>query len=142
MNKYESIENLLYNYRMLKINIEIADNQLEELKDEDGMTGISYDGISTSSTNLTSNPTLNVAERNITKEELILKRKEKLEIKLNTLDRLIDGLSEIEKQIIIKKYIDGLQWWQVGYSVKYSERHCKRIRTDAINKLVVGLYGE
>ena len=142
MNKYDSIENLLYNYKMLKINIEIADNQLKELEKEDGMTGIAYDGIITSKTNKTGNPTSNIAERNITSEELILKRKEKLENKLNTLDRLIDGLNEIERQIIIKKYIDGLQWWQVGYSVKYSERWCKQLRTQAINKLVVGLYGE
>ncbi|WIV11380.1 sigma factor-like helix-turn-helix DNA-binding protein [Proteiniborus sp. MB09-C3] len=139
---YENIEGLLYNYNMLKINIEIADKQLEELKNEDGMTAISYDGIQTSATNKISSMTEIVAERNIAKEELIIKRKEKLLEKLNKLDRLLEELKETEQKIVSMYYIEGWQWWQIAYEVKYSERHCKRIRTEAIRKLAVGLYGE
>ena len=139
---YKNIERLLYNYNMLKINIEIADKQLEELKGEDGMSGIAYDGVQTSETYKFNSQTENAAERNITAEELTLRRKEKLENKLETLDRLIEGLNEIEKTVIEMYYIENRQWWKVAYKIKYSERHCKRIRSEAIGKLAVGLYGE
>lgn len=139
---YRNIERLLYNYNMLKINIEIADKQLEELKEEDGMSGIAYDGVQTSETYKFNSQTENAAEKNITAGEIINKRKEKLKEKLDTLDLLISGLNDLERQVIEMFYIQGKQWWQIGYAVKYSERWCKHIRTEAIKKLAIGLHGE
>lgn len=139
---YKNIERLLYNYNMLKINIEIADKQLEELKEEDGMTGLSYDGIQTSATNKISSMTEATAERNITAEELLIKRKNRLIEKLNMLDKLLEGLNEAEHEVIDMYYIKGMQWWQIAYKIRYSERHCRRIRTEAIKKLAIGLHGE
>lgn len=139
---YREIERLLYNYNMLKINIEIADKQLEELREEDGLTGINYEGVQISETYKFHSQTEDAAEKNITAEELILKRKEKLENKLEVLDKLIEGLNSIEKTIIKMYYIQGKQWWQIAYEVRYSERHCRRMRSEAIGKLAVGLHGE
>ena len=139
---YKSVEKLLYNYNMLKINIEITDKQLEELKYEDGMTGVSYDGEKTGKTYKFHSQTEDTAIRNIEVEELLKKRKEKLESKLDMLDKLTEGLNEVERDIIRMYYIEGKQWWQIAYEVKYSERHCRRIRSEAICKLAVGLYGE
>ncbi len=139
---YRNIERLLYNYNMLKINIEITDKQLEELKEEDRLTGINYEGVQISETYKFHSQTEDAAEKNITAEELILKRKEKLEDKLETLDKLIEGLNSIEKTIIKMYYIQGKQWWQIAYEVRYSERHCRRMRSEAIGKLAVGLHGE
>ena len=139
---YKSVEKLLYNYNMLKINIEITGKQLEELKEEDGVTAINYDGVSVSDTNKFHSQTEDTAVRNIEVEELLKKRKEKLQSKLDILDKLTEGLNEVEREIIRMYYIEGKQWWQIAYEVKYSERHCRRIRTEAICKLAVGLYGE
>ena len=139
---YKSVEKLLYNYNMLKINIEIMDKQLEELKHEDGMTSISFDGVSISKTNKIHSQTEDTAMRKIEAEELLRKRKEKLESKLETINKLLSGLNDIERKIIVMYYIKGKQWWQIAYEVKYSERHCRRIRAEAICKLAVGLYGE
>ena len=139
---YKSVEKLLYNYNMLKINIEITDKQLEELKHEDGMTGISYDGEKICKTYKFHSQTEDTAIRNIEAEELLKKRKEKLQSKLDMLDKLTEGLNDIERDIIRMYYIEGKQWWQIAYEVKYSERHCRRIRSEAIGKLAVGLYGE
>ena len=47
---YKSVEMLLYNYNMLKINIEILNHQLEELKKEEGMKGVAYDNVKISET--------------------------------------------------------------------------------------------
>lgn len=139
---YKSVEKLLYNYNMLKINIEITDKQLEELKYEDGITGISYDGVKTGKTYKFHSKTEDTAMRNIGVEELLKKRKEKLQNKIDMIDRLLEGLNDIERAIIEMYYIKGKQWWQIAYEVKYSERHCRRIRSEAICKLAVGLYGE
>lgn len=139
---YKSVEKLLYNYNMLKINIEITDKQLEELKYEDGITGISYDGEKICKTYKFHSKTEDTAIRNIEVEELLKKRKEKLQSKLDILDKLTEGLNEVEREIIRMYYIEGKQWWQIAYEVKYSERHCRRIRAEAICKLAVGLYGE
>ena len=73
---YKSVEKLLYNYNMLKINIEITDKQLEELKYEDGITGISYDGEKTGKTYKFHSQTEDTAMRNIGVEGLLKKRKE------------------------------------------------------------------
>lgn len=139
---YKSVEKLLYNYNMLKINIEITGKQLEELKHEDGMTGISYDGEKTGKTYKFHSQTEDTAVRNIGVEELLKKRKEKLQNKIDIIDRLLEGLNDIERTIIEMHYIKGKQWWRIAYEVKYSERHCRRIRSEAICKLAVGLYGE
>ncbi len=139
---YKSVEKLLYNYNMLKINIEIMDKQLEELKEEDGLTSIPFNGVSISKTNKIHSQTEDTAMRKIEAEELLRKRKEKLENKLETINKLLTGLNDVERRIIVMYYIHGLQWWQIAYEVKYSERHCRRIRSEAICKLAVGLYGE
>lgn len=138
---YKRIERLLYNYNMLRINIQIADKQLENLKEEDGMHAINYDKGKISNTFKVNCPTEETAIKNIEKETLIVEKREKLISKLETLQLLISGLSDIERKIIDMYYIEGKQWWQIAYEVKYSERHCRRIRSDAIGKLAVGLYG-
>ena len=139
---YKSVENLLYNYNMLKINIEILNHKLEELKEEEGMKGVAYDDVKISETNKFHSQTEETAINNIGLEELINKKKEKLQSKLDMLDKLTEGLNEVERDIIRMYYIEGKQWWQIAYEVKYSERHCRRIRSEAICKLAVGLYGE
>lgn len=139
---YKSVEKLLYNYNMLKINIEILNHQLEELKKEEGMKGVAYDDVKISETNKFHSQTEETAIKNIELEKLINKKKEKLQNKLDTLDKLTEGLNKVEREIIRMYYIEGKQWWQIAYEVKYSERHCRRIRSEAIGKLAVGLYGE
>lgn len=139
---YKSVEKLLYNYNMLKINIEITDKQLKELEQEEGMRAMSFDNVKTSETNKISSQTEDAAIRNIEIEDILKKKKGKLQHKLDILDKLIEGLNEIERKVITMYYIEGKQWWQTAYEVKYSERHCRRIRAEAICKLAVGLYGE
>jgi len=139
---YKSVEKLLYNYNMLKINIEILSHQLEELKKEEGMKGVAYDDVKISKTNKFHSQTEEAAINNIELEKLINKKKEKLQRKLDMLDKLTEGLNKVEREIIRMYYIEGKQWWQIAYEVKYSERHCRRIRSEAICKLAVGLYGE
>lgn len=140
---YKETEYLLYSYKMFKISIENMKNEIKYLEnEEDGMTGISYDGISTSPTHKFSSITEDTALAKSEKIDYLEHSIRRIESTLEGIDRALEGLSDIERNVIVERYIEGLQWWQVGYKVKYSERHCKRIRTDAINKLAIGLNGD
>lgn len=139
---YRATEKLLYNYKMLKVSIENMKAEIEELKKESGITGIDYKKEKTSETYKITQPTEEQSLRNITQEYLLRKRIEITQSKIDKIDRAINKLNEREKEIIKMFYIDGKQWYEIAFAVKYSERHCKRIRQQAIKKIAVGIYGE
>lgn len=141
MDKYKKVENLLSNYNMLKISIDNMKKDIEHLNKECGVNGISFDEVGTSPTNnissVVENTVLSISEE---KEELNIKIEDNKR-KIDSVDRALEGLTEVERTILEEKYICSRQWWEVAGIVKYGERHCKRIRTAAINKMVVGIYG-
>lgn len=141
-NYYKETEYLLYNYKMFQISIKNMEQEIEYLKKEDGVSGISYDGINTSPTHKFSSLTEDAALSNREKIHYLERIIEKHRRTIESINRAMEGLSEVERIILEQKYIEGKQWWQVGSVVKYSERHCKRIRTEAVNKLIVGIYGK
>lgn len=138
---YKETEYLLYNYKMFKINIKNMESEIEYLKKDDGMTGINYDGISTSSTNMINSITENTALSISEKIHFLERRICKENMTLEKIDRAIKGLTETERIIIEQRYIEGKQWWQVAYKANYGERHCKRLRSEAIGKMVIGIFG-
>lgn len=142
MNYYKDTEYMLYNYKMMKISIENMRNEIEYLNQNDGMSGISYDGISTSPTNECKSATENIALSNMEKRHYLERMIQRATLKIESIDRALEGLDKTERAVIEEKYINNKQWWQVSSVVKYSERHCKRIRTEAINRMIVGLYGK
>lgn len=142
MNKYKQVEELLKNYTMMQASIENMQDEIEYIKKEDGTTGINYDGVTTSPTHRFSSI---VEDTVLSKSEKMHYLKHQIEGAkglLERVDRAMEGLNEIEKAVIIGKYIEGLQWWQISGRVRYSERHCRRVRTEAIDKLVIGIYGQ
>ena len=140
---YKAAEALLHNYNMLKISIENAKLEIEEVKNKDiVIKGISYDGIKSSPTFEIKSQTEDITIKNIEYIDLLTKRIEITQNKLSRLDNAIDSLNEIEKQIIKMRYIEGLQWYQIAYKMRYTERWCKQLRTQAVTKMAVGLYGE
>lgn len=139
---YKATESLLYNYQMYKISISNIEKEIEYLEEEDGSKALSYDGISTSPTNKISSMTEETALAVVEKIEYLERIIERNTRKVESIDRALEGLTWIERVVIEQKYILGKQWWQVGAEACFSERHCKRIRTDAIRKMVVGIYGE
>lgn len=141
MNKYAKVEQLLSNYKMLEISIRNMKQEIEYIEKEDGMSGISYDGISTSPTNQCKSATEGIALSNMEKIHFLEHSIERATRQIEKVDRALEGLEEIEKQIINEKYINSRQWWQVAGIVKYSESWCKQIRRRAISKLIIGIYG-
>lgn len=141
MDKYAKVEDLLKNYKMVKINIKNIEQEIEFAKGNIGLKGISYDGISTSPTNEVKS-SVESTVLSIQEEVHFLERNiERLVMQLDKIDRALEGLEEVERTVVIEKYINSKQWWQVASKVCYSERWCKNLRSRAIRKMAVGIYG-
>lgn len=141
MNNYKKVENLLYNYKMLKISIKNIEEEIEYLDKECGVSGINYDNTGTSPTNKVNSIVEDTALSISEKKHYLQHKINEIEMQLNKIERAMEGLTDIERIIIEQKYIEGLQWWQIAGQVKYSERWCRQLRTEAIKKLVTGIYG-
>ena len=55
-------------------------------------------------------------------------------------NRGFKALNDIERQIVIGRYIDGLNWDDIAYKVYYSERWCRAVRNKAMEKLCLAMY--
>lgn len=141
-NYYKETEYLLYNYKMLQISIENMEQEIEYLKKEDGVSGISYDGINTSPTHKFSSVTEDAALSNREKIHYLERIIEKHRRTIESINRAMEGLTDIERKIIQEKYIEGKQWYVVAYDVNCSESTGKRYRRRAINKLSIGIFGQ
>lgn len=142
MNKYKKVEVLLNNYKMLKISIENIEEEIEYLDKECGISGISYDNTGTSPTNKISSIVEDTALSVSEKKHYLKHQIEGIKRKIESVDRAMKGLTDIERAIITEKYIEGKQWYVVAYNNDCSESTAKRYRRNAINKLVVGIYGK
>ena len=135
------MEDLLKNYKMMKINIKNIEEEIIFVKGDIGLQGISYDGVSTSPTNEIKSSVENTV-LSIQEEVHFLERNiERLVVNIEKIDRALEGLEDIERTVVIEKYINAKQWWQVASKVCYSESYSRAIRSRAINKLVKGIYG-
>lgn len=140
MDNYKRVENLLRNYRTLKDHIEIKKKELEELE-PDGVSAIELEE-RTSKTYKINDPVFQEAVAMEKEKEKIKKQIKKKEKIIGGIDFALEKLDYREREIIKLRYIEGKQWWQVGAEVHYSPRWCKEIRTEAINKMAVIIYGD
>ena len=126
---------------MMKIHIENTHQEIEFIKGDIGLKGISYDGISTSPTNEIKS-SVEQSVLSIQEKVHFLERDiERLVVDIEKIDRALEALEEAERTVVIEKYINAKQWWQVASKVCYSESYARAIRRNAINKLVKGIYG-
>lgn len=141
---YKEIEYKLYNYNMFKIGIENLKKEIEYLESDEvrSLNAITYDEERTGKTNKISNviesTMLSISEKILFKEMNI----KRLENKIQAIDRALEVLTDIEREVIKLRYIEGKQWYIVAYNVNYNERWCKELRKRAIDKLIIGIYGE
>lgn len=124
---------------MFKINIRNIESEIEFIKNDIGVNGVDYTGISVSPTNVIKSATETKALRMIEEVERLEKEVSVNQKVIDKIDRTINCLERTERIIVEEKYINSLQWWQVACKVGYGERQCRRIRNNAINKLVVGV---
>jgi len=141
MDHYKETEKILYSLNPLKASIENMECELEELKEgkDIGLTGtVITEKIGP--TNAFNSATENEAMYIIERQELLKRRIKATTRKVNRINRSIESLDNTEREIIAMRYLKGNQWWEIAYAIKFSERHCKRIRNSAIEKITIALF--
>ena len=141
MDNYSKVEDLLKNYNMKKINIENLKQEIEYVKEDTEMKGISYDGVSTSPTNEIKSIVESTVLGNMEKVSYLEHLIKRHQVDLDKLDNALEALEDVERTVVVEKYINAKQWWQVAIVVRFSETHARRIRKQAIKKLSIGIYG-
>lgn len=139
---YKETEYLLYNYKMFQISIENMQQEIELLKEEDGTAAITYDGIKTSPTFKFQSSTEDTALSVMEKIDYLEHSIRRIQNRLESIDRALEGLGVIERAIINKRYFEGKQWYEIAYKVSYNERWVKELRRRSINKIAIGLFGD
>ncbi|WP_186430896.1 hypothetical protein [Clostridium sp. BSD9I1] len=114
-DRIKEVENWLCNYKSTKAGI-------ESLKEE-------YEVLSNNSE----------TENKDIKLVLVDSRIKMMERKIEKIDRALNSLSSIEKEIIEYKCIEGMYYYEFTYRVYKSERQCKRIKKIALEKVAVAL---
>lgn len=125
---------------MKKVKIENLKQEIEYIKDDIEMKGISYDGISTSPTNEIKSIVENTVLGNMEKIEYLEHIIKRNQIDIDKIDRSLEALEGLERTIVVEKYINSKQWWQVSSKVRFSERHCKNLRNKAIDRMIIALF--
>lgn len=146
MNKYKCVESDLRKYKGKKAFILNAEKQIELLKEEPaGIKPIIYSDMPSSYGQFNSCIEDEIIDREINIEERIPELEKKImwaKELVERVDRSLEVLNETERDVIEIFYIEGLPWFKVTEKVNISQSGCKKIRTKAIKRLILPMYGE
>lgn len=132
-DRIKEVENWLYNYKSTKAGIESLKEEYEVLNDVGS-------GIDTSRESVSKTHKFNSEVENTAIQlALIDSRIKMMERKIEKIDRALNSLSSIEKEIIKYKCIEGMYYYEFTYKVYKSERQCKRIKKIALEKVAIAL---
>lgn len=137
-NFYRATEKYLYNYKFFKVNIENMKLQIEELEGS-YIKGMTFERAAGKGQK--TSPVEAMVIKNEEKKAKLKKKIKEIRSRIRRIDKSIQALNDIERCIIKEWYFEGKQWWQIAHSVKYSERHCRRMKTNAVKKISVALFG-
>lgn len=132
--RYNDIESWLYNYKIAEVAIE---NLKAELVVLDTLKSVNIEiegkGLGKVSSSV---------EDIQAKKEKIKSRIMVMESKLNKLNKALDALKEEELYVIKSFYINQERYKEIGNKMQCSIISCKRIKKKALNKIIIGVYGE
>lgn len=135
------IEKLLYDYMTIKMSIVNLERQLQELEGDISVQAM--DLAREASTN-SYYGTSSVEELAMIREEKRNKLKRKLTLSKRYIFQIDSGmevLCEAEKQIIELRYFQQYPWYRVAYEAQYNERWCRELKSRALKKMKLAIYG-
>lgn len=137
---FSRTEGKLFSYNKTIVEIKCLEIDIEYLKkDVIGCKAINYSTEKTGTTNNISNP----IENEIRKKELEInkleRKKNEKEKSIKKIDEALNLLEEIEKNIVRLRYFSNKrsapEWKYIAKMIGYSEKQCRNIRDDMINKI-------
>ncbi|AOT70677.1 hypothetical protein [Geosporobacter ferrireducens] len=135
----KELESILKNLKQYEAKIKEIEIQIEEYKDMQGLClkGINYENIIRTN-NIFSKTEMQVMEDTElqNKIELLEYEKRHLERFIKRVWNAIDSLTELEKQIIQKKYIENKIWRYITFDINLEERQCREIKNKTLSKIL------
>lgn len=134
---FKKTESILYNYSMLKAEINNLELEIEELENEyEGIGAMVYEERSGATNKISDS----VANEIIFKEKEVYKlnkMKRSKEILLSKINNALDVLDDNERKVVHYRYLNGKRTWlQVGEILAIDSNYCcNTLRINIINKL-------
>lgn len=140
MDKYTKLEKTLRNLEMDKMYLESLEKDLKILELEYSIKGVNFDSIGGGCgiSDTTATTAIRLADRKQELELRIARKKNELE----HLENVLKCLTETEYKVIILFYVKYKPFWVIAREVDYSITQVKRIKKDAMNRIMRGMYGE
>ncbi|WP_304341692.1 hypothetical protein [Metaclostridioides mangenotii] len=132
---------LLKGYRELKLHLEELKRLKDTLKCDYTTQAITYDKVKVSPTNKISKEVEEEVIRTLSKIEELEKEIEEENSLITKINRAINNLSPIHREIIEYKYIEDLSWDGIIDKTSYSERALKYKRSEAVKSIAIALFG-
>lgn len=132
--KIKEVERIIREYKKKKARIDILREELESLE-ATGVSALNFDYRPEKYEIKMVKPTedealeLNEIKDRVNKRILVLEKQIKI------VEKSIDALSDIEKEVIYNKLILAKPYWMVCADIHISERTAKRIKKSALEKL-------
>lgn len=135
--KEQQIIDWLWDYKAYKCSIKNL-NQLVIDVAEEGM-GIDYSRDKIGQTNKYNSDVENKAIK-LEKYDVECRIKSMSNV-VNSIDKAMESLTDIEKQVIINRCMNGLYYYQFCYQICTSERTSRRIKKEALKKMSIVIFG-
>lgn len=130
------VQKWLKEYEGMKVNIDYLKESMEDIIEAGMGVDTTRDCVQTSGINsVTENAVIQIGELNITH------RIKSLTNIINAIDGALSSLSEVERVVIINRCKKGRYYYQFVHKICYSERTAKRIKINAIKKMVSFIFG-
>lgn len=132
---YKKTDRVLFNYKMIKAEINNIDIDIEELRAEfDGLKAIGYEE-RTSPTNAFNSSVENEILKKEKEINRLLKERKSKERLINKIDNALTVLDDEEKKIIELRCFENKSWNRVGCVIDKDGDYCSKIKRNAINKI-------
>lgn len=134
-DKFSYVENKLYNYKSMKVELNSYKIDLEYLNTEyGGCKGKLYSNI-LSNTNTFYSPVESELIKKEKKKELLELKISKIDMQVRKLEIALSLLSGEELELVKFRYFSRLSWARVSAKIGYSEKTCRAMRNKIIEKL-------
>jgi hypothetical protein len=141
MTKYQKQQQIiewLKEYEALQAGIDNLKQTIDDIAEE-GM-GINYDKDPAGPTNkfnsIVENAAVKIDKLNIGHRIRVMQNI------VNNIDKALAILTDIEKNVIVNRCVKGKYYYQFCYEICVSERTAKRIKKEALNKMVIVIFGK
>lgn len=140
-DKFKKMERTLYDYRKLDTAINNIDIDIEHIKNDITLKGVSYEEKSGPTNKFNSDVENEVIRREQYIDEQILRlqrlKADKMALRAKIYNALKD-LKDNELKLVELRYLskDKRTWLDIGLELGFDKNYCQKLRNDIINQLI------